>query len=101
MTQDQIEHTLFPVGDLNKTEIREIAEKNLLINADKPDSQDICFIPDGDYAKFITDNAGEQYEGDIILSDGTVLGKHKGSDQLYYRTAKRHWCFLFRAFICN
>lgn len=78
MTQDQIAHTLFPVGDLNKTEIREIAEKNLLINADKPDSQDICFIPDGDYAKFITDNAGEQYEGDIILSDGTVLGKHKG-----------------------
>lgn len=78
MTQDQIAHTLFPVGDLNKTEIREIAEKNLLINADKPDSQDICFIPDGDYAKFITDNSGEQCEGDIILSDGTVLGKHKG-----------------------
>ena len=78
MTQDQLAHTLFPVSELNKTEIRSIAEDNSLVNANKPDSQDICFIPDGDYAKFITENAGEQPEGDITLSDGTVLGKHKG-----------------------
>lgn len=78
MTQDQLEHTIFPVSELHKTEIREIAEKNDLVNANKPDSQDICFIPDGDYAKFITDNAGVQPEGDIILSDGTKLGTHKG-----------------------
>ena len=78
MTQDQLAHTIFPISDLSKTEIRSIAEENSLVNASKPDSQDICFIPDGDYAKFITDNAGEQQEGDIILSDGTKLGRHKG-----------------------
>lgn len=78
MTQDQLAHTLFPVSELNKTEIRSIAEDNALVNANKPDSQDICFIPDGDYAKFITDNVGEQPEGDITLSDGTILGRHKG-----------------------
>lgn len=78
MTQDQLAHTLFPVSELNKTEIRSIAEDNALVNANKPDSQDICFIPDGDYAKFITDNAGEQPEGDITLSDGKILGRHKG-----------------------
>ncbi len=78
MTQDQLAHTLFPVGDLNKDEIRKIAEENSLINADKPDSQDICFIPDGDYGKFITNNVGEQKKGDIVLTDGTKLGEHKG-----------------------
>lgn len=78
MTQYQLENTLFPVGEMSKDVIRSIADDNSLVNADKPDSQDICFIPDGDYARFITDNAGEQSAGDIVLSDGTVLGKHKG-----------------------
>lgn len=78
MTQKQLKRTLFPVGEMNKDKIRSIAEENSLVNADKPDSQDICFIPDGDYAKFITERAGEQPDGDIVLSDGSVLGKHKG-----------------------
>ena len=78
MTQDQLAHTLFPVCELNKHEIRKIADDNSLVNASKPDSQDICFIPDGDYAKFIINNAGEQTAGDILLTDGTYLGKHKG-----------------------
>lgn len=78
MTQEQLARTLFPVGEMHKDKIREIAEENNLVNADKPDSQDICFIPDGDYGKFITDKIGKQAEGDITLSDGTVLGKHKG-----------------------
>lgn len=78
MTQEQLARTLFPVGDMHKDKIREIADENDLINADKPDSQDICFIPDGDYGKFITDRTGEQEQGDIVLSDGTVLGRHKG-----------------------
>lgn len=78
MTQEQLAATMFPVGEMNKSDIRNIAEENDLVNADKPDSQDICFIPDGDYAKFITDRAGEQKTGDIVLSDGTVLGCHKG-----------------------
>ena len=78
LTQHQLAHTLFPVGEMNKNEIRAIAEENSLVNAEKPDSQDICFIPDGDYAHFITERCGKQPEGDIILSDGTVLGRHKG-----------------------
>ena len=78
MTQEQLKRTLFPVGEMNKDKIRSIAEENSLVNADKPDSQDICFIPDGDYAKFITERAGEQPDGDIVFSDGSVLGKHKG-----------------------
>lgn len=78
MTQEQLERTLFPVGKMHKNEIRAIAEENKLVNADKPDSQDICFIPDGDYAKFITDREGEQQPGDIVLKDGTRLGIHKG-----------------------
>ena len=78
MTQEQLKRTLFPVGEMNKDKIRSIAEENSLVNADKPDSQDICFIPDGDYARFITERAGEQPDGDIVLSDGSVLGKHKG-----------------------
>ena len=78
MTQEQLAHTLFPVGDMPKDEIREIAQENDLVNADKPDSQDICFIPDGDYAKFITDRTGRQKEGDILLTDGSLLGKHRG-----------------------
>lgn len=78
MTQYQLAHTLFPVGDLSKDVIRKIAEENSLVNAAKPDSQDICFIPDGDYGKFITNNAGEQPHGKITLTDGTVIGEHKG-----------------------
>lgn len=78
MTQHQLAHTLFPVGNMSKHEIRAIAESNGLINAHKRDSQDICFIPDGNYADFITERAGQQPEGDIVLSDGTVLGRHKG-----------------------
>ncbi len=78
MTQHQLAHTLFPVGDMSKPEIRALAEANGLINAHKRDSQDICFIPDGDYASFITARAGQQPAGDIVLSDGTVLGRHRG-----------------------
>lgn len=78
MTQDQLAHTIFPVSELNKAEIRAIAEENSLVNAGKPDSQDICFIPDGDYANFIIQNTGEQQAGDILLTDGTKIGNHKG-----------------------
>lgn len=78
LTQEQLAHTLFPVAGLSKSDIRKIAEDNSLVNASKPDSQDICFIPDGDYAKFITDNAGEQQHGKIVLTDGMVVGEHKG-----------------------
>lgn len=78
MTQEQLSHTLFPVSEMSKEQIRDIAQKNSLVNASKPDSQDICFIPDGKYAEFICRCAGRQPHGDIRLTDGSLLGEHKG-----------------------
>ena len=79
LTQEQLAHTLFPLGSMRKTEVREIAEKNGFINADKPDSQDICFVPNGKYAEFLEYYRGKTYPaGDFLSADGAVLGKHKG-----------------------
>ena len=79
LTQHQLAHTLFPLGEYRKSEIREIAEAEGFINARKHDSQDICFVPDGDYAAFIEKYTGETFpEGDYIDKDGTVLGRHRG-----------------------
>lgn len=79
LTQKQLSRTLFPLGGMTKPEIRDIAEKNGLINARKPDSQDICFVRDGDYAKFIEKEKNYKCKvGNFIDSTGKVLGKHKG-----------------------
>lgn len=79
LTQEQLAHTLFPLGRLNKSQVREIAEKAGLVNSGKPDSQDICFVPDGKYAEFIRKFAGyDAPEGDFISTDGRKLGIHKG-----------------------
>ena len=80
LTQEQLKHTLFPLGTINdKDETRRIAEEQGFFNSDKPDSQDICFVPDGDYAAFIRRFTGKTYNpGDFCTSDGKVLGKHKG-----------------------
>ena len=79
MTQEQLAHTLFPLGEFNKDETRKIAEKSELINADKPDSQDICFVPDGDYGAVIKKYSGKDYpEGDFVDSEGNKLGTHRG-----------------------
>ena len=79
MTQEQLSRTLFPMGELTKEETRNIAEGLGLVNANKPDSQDICFVPDGDYARFIEKYTGESFPaGDFIDKDGNVLGKHSG-----------------------
>ncbi|MBR1750466.1 MAG: tRNA 2-thiouridine(34) synthase MnmA [Ruminococcus sp.] len=78
MTQDELAHTLFPCGTMHKDGIRDIALGSELVNANKPDSQDICFIPDGDYARFITDASGEPEPGETVLTDGTHLGTHRG-----------------------
>lgn len=65
--------------NLQSTEVRKIAEKYNLINAQKHDSQDICFVPDGDYAKFIEQYTGRKYDfGDFVDENGNVLGTHKG-----------------------
>lgn len=79
LTQEQLSHTLMPVGAYSKSEIREMAQKLQLQVANKPDSQDICFVPDGDYASYIEENAGVKIlPGNFVLSDGTVVGQHKG-----------------------
>ena len=79
MTQYQLEHTIFPLFGLSKTEIRALAEENGLVNARKPDSQDICFVPDGDYAGFISRYTGKDFpEGDFLDTDGNVIGRHGG-----------------------
>lgn len=79
ITQYQLSKTLFPLGTYSKPEIREIAESAGLINWQKPDSQDICFVPDGDYASFIKEHTGAKIcEGDFLDTKGNILGRHKG-----------------------
>lgn len=79
MTQDQLAHTVFPLGKMTKLEARAIAEEHGFINAKKHDSQDICFVPDGKYYNFIEQYTGKTYpEGDFVDEDGNVLGRHKG-----------------------
>lgn len=79
LTQEQLAHILFPLGGMNKSEVRKIAEENGLVNADKPDSQDICFVPDGDYASFIERTTGRKSAaGDVINTDGKIVGRHNG-----------------------
>lgn len=79
LTQEQLAHTLFPLGTLEKSQVRELAERAGLVNSDKPDSQDICFVPDGKYVGFIKKFTGAEVpEGDFIDTEGNVLGAHKG-----------------------
>lgn len=79
LTQYQLSHTLMPVGAYTKEEIRAIADRIHLGVAGKPDSQEICFIPDHDYAKFIKENVGTSLpEGNFVDLDGNVLGRHEG-----------------------
>lgn len=79
LTQEQLSRTLMPDGKYPKSEIRKIAEKIGLRVADKPDSQDICFVPQGDYGTFIKENTDVLIpEGDFVDENGNVLGRHKG-----------------------
>ena len=79
LTQEKLAHTMFPLGGLTKAEARKIAEAHGFVNANKPDSQDICFVPDGDYAKVVGKITGnEPVPGDFVDKNGNVLGRHKG-----------------------
>ena len=79
LTQEQLRHTVFPLGKTRKTETREIAAALGLLNAEKPDSQDICFVPDGDYAGVLEHLTGKAYPaGEIVDKYGKVLGMHGG-----------------------
>ena len=79
LTQHQLAHLLLPVGNYDKPAIRDSARQAGLLNADKADSQDICFVPDGDYAEFLREYGHVAMEpGDFVDQDGHVLGRHKG-----------------------
>ncbi|MBQ4244429.1 MAG: tRNA 2-thiouridine(34) synthase MnmA [Clostridia bacterium] len=79
LNQEQLAHTMFPLGSLTKDKTRETAEKNGFVNFNKPDSQDICFVPDGDYAKVIEERTGRVYpKGSFVGRDGRIYGEHKG-----------------------
>ncbi len=79
LNQNQLAHTLFPLGGLTKAEVRELATENGFVNADRPDSQDICFVPDGDYASFIENELGRKaLKGDYVNLNGEILGEHNG-----------------------
>lgn len=89
LTQFQLSHTLMPAGEYTKEEIREIARQNHLPVASKPDSQDICFVPDGDYAGFIQQAVPDQVPGpgNFVSEQGEVLGIHKG--MIHYTVGQR------------
>jgi tRNA-uridine 2-sulfurtransferase len=84
LTQEQLSHTLFPLGHMNKPQVRELAREHHLALAEKPDSQEICFVPGGDYKRFIDAYLAEQGEslpdtsGELVTTDGKVLGHHEG-----------------------
>lgn len=79
MTQYELSKTLFPLSGINKEQVREIAGRYGFFNAEKPDSQDICFVPDGDYASFIERETGCRAEtGNFIDEQGNILGKNSG-----------------------
>ena len=87
-TQDQLDYLRFPLGDMPKSQVRAIAEEMGLAVAFKPDSQDICFVPDGDYAKVVRKlRPDADDDGEIIHIDGTVMGRHKGL--IHYTVGQR------------
>ncbi len=86
MTQDQLARTLLPIGEYHKDEIRQLALESGLITADKPDSQDICFIPLGDYREFLRQRSAG-VPGEIVELDGSVVGEHQGIE--YFTVGQR------------
>ena len=90
LTQDALAHMLFPLGDLTKPEVRELARARGFATAEKPESQDICFVPDGDYAAFVERRCGRAaaFEpGEIVDCAGKVLGEHAGL--IHYTVGQR------------
>ncbi len=88
LSQEQLAHTCFPLGGMTKAQVRELAAEYGFSNAGKRDSQDICFVPDGHYGKFIEHYLGRKLpEGNFVTEDGKVLGKHKGI--IYYTVGQR------------
>ncbi len=79
LSQDQLSRAMFPLGGYSKQQVRELAAENGFVSSDRPDSQDICFVPDGCYREFIEELTGKKFmPGDFVGTDGKVWGKHKG-----------------------
>jgi tRNA-specific 2-thiouridylase len=84
LTQDQLSRTLFPLGDMTKPQVRDLARKHGLALAEKPDSQEICFVPGGDYKRFIDAYLADQGEalpdtaGELVTTNGEIIGEHHG-----------------------
>jgi tRNA-specific 2-thiouridylase len=84
LTQEQLSRTIFPLGEMTKPEVRKLARQHGLALAEKPDSQEICFVPGGDYKRFIDAYLAEQGEalpdtsGDLVTTNGEVIGEHGG-----------------------
>ena len=88
LTQEQLAHAKFPLGEYTKPKVRELAEKHGFINAHKHDSQDICFVQDGKYAEFIEMHSGKKFPaGNFVDTTGKVLGRHKGI--IHYTVGQR------------
>ncbi len=88
LTQFQLSHLLLPLGGLHKAQVRALAAENGFGNAQKPDSQDICFVPDGDYAGFIRRRTGQEFPpGDFVGPQGQVYGQHRGI--IHYTVGQR------------
>lgn len=102
MTQEQLSRTLLPLGGLTKHEAREIAAAQGFVNAEKPDSQDICFVPDGDYAAFLERTRGKKYPvGDFLNENGEKIGTHAGA--VRYTIGQRkglHLALGYPAYVC-
>lgn len=88
LTQEQLSRTEFPLGGMTKPEVRDLAEELGLVNAKRRDSQDICFVPDGNYGRFIEEYTGKNYaSGKFVDSEGKVLGVHRGI--IHYTVGQR------------
>jgi tRNA-specific 2-thiouridylase len=103
LTQEQLAHTRFPLGELTKPRVRAIAQEQGFVTAHKHDSQDICFVPNGKYADFIRSYTGRAYpEGDFVNGEGEVLGRHKGI--ICYTVGQRKGLGLalqYPAYVCR
>lgn len=80
LRQDQLAHTMFPLGELTKPEVREVARRHGLVTAEKPESQEICFVPGGDYREALRTRAGwRETPGPLLDADGRQVGEHRGA----------------------
>ena len=102
LTQEQLSHTLMPVGDYDKPHIRQIAEEIGLPVATKHDSQDICFVPDHDYASFIAQETGKESKpGNFVDEEGNIMGRHRGLIHYTIGQRKGSWHFFIHAYFCH